>query len=56
MKQLQQIVRDPRASYDQSLLVLKHTKALEEGMVTKSSIMLSLGESNEKLKQTMRST
>jgi len=47
VKRLQQIVRDPRANYDQSLFVLKHAKALEEGMVTKSSIMLGLEESDK---------
>jgi lipoic acid synthetase len=44
VKQLQGIVRDPRARYDQSLLVLKHAKVLKEGMFTKSSIMLGLEE------------
>lgn len=53
VKRLQRIVRDPRAGYDQSLLVLKHAKASKGGMVTKSSIMLGLGESDEEIKQTM---
>jgi lipoate synthase len=39
--------------YDQSLSVLKHAKASKEGMVTKSSIMLGLGETDEEVKQTM---
>lgn len=39
--------------YDQSLAVLKHAKALKEGMVTKSSIMLGLGETDKEVKQTM---
>ncbi|KAI3858489.1 hypothetical protein MKX03_018786 [Papaver bracteatum] len=53
VKRLQRIVRDPRAGYDQSLSVLKHAKLCKEGMVTKSSIMLGLGESDEELKETM---
>jgi lipoic acid synthetase len=35
------------------LSVLKHAKASKEGMVTKSSIMLGLGETDEEVKQTM---
>ncbi|XP_058103034.1 lipoyl synthase, chloroplastic [Magnolia sinica] len=53
VKRLQRIVRDPRAGYDQSLSVLKHAKLCKEGMITKSSIMLGLGESDEEVKETM---
>ncbi|GJM89027.1 hypothetical protein PR202_ga05623 [Eleusine coracana subsp. coracana] len=53
VRSLQRIVRDPRAGYDQSLAVLKHAKSSKEGMVTKSSIMLGLGETDDELKQTM---
>ncbi|CAL5095743.1 unnamed protein product [Urochloa decumbens] len=53
VKSLQRIVRDPRAGYDQSLSVLKHAKISKVGMVTKSSIMLGLGETDEEVKQTM---
>ncbi|XP_057971581.1 lipoyl synthase, chloroplastic [Malania oleifera] len=53
VKRLQRIVRDPRARYEQSLLVLKHAKASKEGMITKTSIMLGLGESDDELKETM---
>jgi lipoyl synthase len=35
------------------LAVLKHAKACREGMVTKSSIMLGLGETDEEVKQAM---
>ncbi|KAG0556488.1 hypothetical protein KC19_11G057400 [Ceratodon purpureus] len=52
VKRLQRIVRDPRAGYDQSMAVLKHAKTVK-GMVTKSSIMLGLGERDEEIKQTM---
>eukprot|EP00270_Netrium_digitus_P002525 TRINITY_DN12856_c0_g1_i1.p1 TRINITY_DN12856_c0_g1~~TRINITY_DN12856_c0_g1_i1.p1 ORF type:complete len:393 (+),score=63.35 TRINITY_DN12856_c0_g1_i1:140-1318(+) len=50
---LQRIVRDPRAGYEQSLKVLKMAKAAKPGLVTKSSIMLGLGESDEEVKATM---
>uniref|UniRef100_A0ACD5WKQ8 Uncharacterized protein n=1 Tax=Avena sativa TaxID=4498 RepID=A0ACD5WKQ8_AVESA len=53
VRSLQRLVRDPRAGYDQSLSVLKHAKASKAGMVTKSSIMLGLGETDEEVKQTM---
>ncbi|KAI0527154.1 hypothetical protein KFK09_002752 [Dendrobium nobile] len=53
VKRLQRIVRDPRAGYDQSLSVLKHGKLFKEGMITKSSIMLGLGESDDEVKEAM---
>ncbi|XP_047094943.1 lipoyl synthase 2, chloroplastic-like, partial [Lolium rigidum] len=53
VRSMQKVVRDPRAGYDQSLSVLKHAKASKKGMVTKSSIMLGLGETDEEIKQTM---
>eukprot|EP01018_Ginkgo_biloba_P003276 Gb_18137 [translate_table: standard] len=42
------------SQYDQSLLVLKHAKVSKEAMVTKSSIMLGLGESDQEIKETMQ--
>jgi lipoic acid synthetase len=45
-------VRDRRASYSQSLDVLKHYK--QRGMRTKSSLMLGLGEEREEVLQAMR--
>ncbi|KAL4200722.1 hypothetical protein AMTRI_Chr02g212640 [Amborella trichopoda] len=53
VKRLQRLVRDPRAGYQQSLNVLKHAKTCKEGMITKSSIMLGLGESDDELKEAM---
>lgn len=53
VKRLQRIVRDPRAGYDQSLSVLKRAKLDKEGMITKSSIMLGLGETDDETKETM---
>lgn len=39
--------------YEQSLSVLKHAKLHKDRMVTKSSIMLGLGESDEEVKEAM---
>ncbi|XP_045118127.1 lipoyl synthase, mitochondrial-like [Portunus trituberculatus] len=47
-------VRDPRARYRQSLKVLEDAKAVKENLVTKSSIMLGLGETDEEVLQTMK--
>lgn len=40
-------VRDPRASYDQSLSVLENIKLMDPTRYTKSSIMLGVGETHE---------
>jgi lipoic acid synthetase len=42
-------VRDPRASYDQSLSVLRMVKEMNPATYTKSSIMLGLGEGEDEL-------
>lgn len=47
-------VRDPRCGYDQSLEVLRYAKELRPAGLTKSSIMLGLGETTEQLKETFR--
>lgn len=39
--------------YEQSLSVLKHAKLSKQGMITKSSIMLGLGETDDELKKAM---
>ncbi|XP_013628228.1 PREDICTED: lipoyl synthase, chloroplastic isoform X2 [Brassica oleracea var. oleracea] len=53
VKRLQRPVRDPRAGYEQSMSVLKHAKISKPGMITKTSIMLGLGETDEEIKETM---
>lgn len=53
VKRLQRIVRDPRAGYEQSLSVLKHAKISKKGVITKTSIMLGLGETDDELKEAM---
>jgi lipoic acid synthetase len=47
-------VRDPRASFAQSLQVLRRAKALRADLWTKSSIMIGLGESNGEVSDAMR--
>ena len=47
-------VRDPRASYEQSLSLLKKCKQITCEIYTKSSIMLGLGESEAETIEAMR--
>ncbi len=53
VKELQKSVRDYRAGYEQSLAVLSNAKKINPELVTKSSIMLGLGETAEQIGQTM---
>jgi len=46
-------VRDPRATYQQTLAVLAHAKAHRSSVLTKTSLMLGLGESEDEIRQTM---
>ncbi len=54
VRRLQHPARDRRASYEQSLAVLRGAKGMREGLFTKSSIMLGLGETEEEVLETMR--
>jgi len=54
VERLQSVVRDRRASYAQSLHVLRGAKGMRDGLFTKSSIMLGLGETREEVLETMR--
>ena len=54
VEQLTPMVRDRRAKFRQSLSVLKHAKVAKEGLITKTSIMLGLGETEEQLWETLR--
>jgi lipoic acid synthetase len=47
-------VRDRRAGYRQSLEVLARAKRLKPGIVTKTSIMVGLGETEGEVVQSMR--
>jgi lipoic acid synthetase len=46
-------VRDPRAGYQQTLDVLAHGKAYRPDVITKTSLMLGLGEREDELKACM---
>ena len=46
-------VRDPRAKYDQSLRVLRHAKDSNPSVITKSSLMLGLGEDDSEIERAM---
>ena len=46
-------VRDPRAGYEQTLAVLRHAKGHRRGVLTKSSLMLGLGETDDELRAAM---
>lgn len=46
-------IRDPRAGYQQSLAVLAYAKQQRPDVITKTSLMLGLGETPEEILQTM---
>lgn len=54
VKRLQRRVRDVRASYEQTLFVLRRALELEPRLLTKSSLMLGLGESDEEVLEALR--
>lgn len=54
VEKLTPYVRDRRANYRQTLQVLKEAKHFNKNLVTKSSIMLGLGETDEEVEQTMK--
>ena len=54
VRRLTHPVRDPRAGYEQTLQVLQHAKRINSQVLTKSSLMLGLGETNEEIYQAMK--
>ena len=46
-------VRDPRASFEQSILILKEAKKIRPDIITKTSLMVGLGETDEEIIETM---
>ncbi|KFD57455.1 hypothetical protein M514_01558 [Trichuris suis] len=54
VRRLTPYVRDPRAKYDQSLHCLQYAKIHRKDIVTKSSIMLGLGETQDEVVTTMK--
>ncbi len=53
VKRLTSKVRDPRAGYEKTLSVLAHAKKHRPEVLTKTSLMLGLGETEEEVLQTM---
>jgi lipoic acid synthetase len=53
VRRLTHPVRDPRAGYEQTVEVLRGAKAHRPGVLTKTSLMLGLGESDEEIRETM---
>ncbi|CAH1404675.1 unnamed protein product [Nezara viridula] len=54
VESLTPFVRDHRAKYRQSLTVLKAAKEINPELITKSSVMLGLGEKDEEIEQTLK--
>ncbi|MFG0320597.1 MAG: lipoyl synthase [Planctomycetota bacterium JB042] len=54
VERLTPAVRDPRASYRQSLEVLETARSLADGSITKSSIMVGVGETRDEVVRTMK--
>ena len=53
VKRLTHPVRDPRAGYEQTIAVLAHAKQYKPSVLTKTSLMLGLGETDEEIAATM---
>ena len=53
VKRLTHVVRDPRAGYEKTLKVLEFAKQHRPSVITKTSLMLGLGETDEEILQTM---
>jgi lipoic acid synthetase len=54
VRRLQRTIRDVRCSYEQSLRVLRRAKERAPDVVTKSSIMVGIGETDDEVVETMR--
>lgn len=53
VRRLTHPVRDPRASYEQTLAVLEHAKRFQPSVLTKTSLMLGLGETDGEIAEAM---
>jgi lipoyl synthase len=53
VRRLTHPVRDPRAGYEQTLRVLAHAKQHKSVVLTKSSLMLGLGETDAEIEETL---
>jgi lipoyl synthase len=53
VRRLTHPVRDPRAGYEQTLEVLEHAKRQRPEVLTKTSLMLGLGETEDEIRETL---
>jgi lipoic acid synthetase len=53
VRRLQRTIRDVRCSYEQSLAVLRRVKERDPTRVTKSSIMVGIGETDDEIEETL---
>ena len=53
VERLTHAVRDPRAGYRQTIGVLRHAKVHRPAVLTKTSLMLGLGETEEEIRRTL---
>jgi lipoyl synthase len=53
VRRLTHPVRDPRAGYEQTISVLAHAKRYKSSVLTKTSLMLGLGESDTEILETL---
>jgi lipoic acid synthetase len=53
VRRLTRRVRDPRAGYEQTLTVLAHAKRYRPDVLTKTSLMLGLGETEQEIAETL---
>ena len=54
VERLTHVVRDPRAGYQQTLDVLAHAKEANPKVLTKSSLMLGIGETDEEIEAALQ--
>ena len=54
VESLTPFVRDRRATFQQSLRVLKHAKESKPSLITKTSMMLGLGETDDEVLEAMK--
>jgi lipoic acid synthetase len=54
VRSLQKSIRDPRSDYDRSLSLIQQIKLCDPGMITKSSLMLGLGEERGEVIECMK--
>jgi lipoyl synthase len=53
VRRLTHRVRDPRAGYEQTLAVLAHAKRIRPDVLTKTSLLVGLGERDDEIRATM---